>query len=102
MKAGVQKLHVLVTLEQGELIAQCLELDITARALSFGALRRSFELSVMGKLIQSKLTQGSTDPASPTERINIPKAFAEQYRKAKPMADLIRIQGKYVVEFAVL
>lgn len=98
MPQGLKKLHVLITLEQGALRAQCLEINVKAEGQSFASVRRAFELAFMSKVLLGKTIDGENYSA--TTRIPVPKGYHEQYKNAKPMADLLRI-SKFVVEFAV-
>ena len=100
MPEPIKKLHVLISLERGELSAQCIELNVQASAQTFASLQRSFYLNFTSKVL---LNKGLTEDESPsaTTRIPVPRNFRDQYKNAKPLADLMRI-GKFVIEFAVI
>jgi hypothetical protein len=91
------KLRVLVHLEGKELVAQCLEYDISARASSFAMLRHTFQLNFTARVVLAKdqLSNGET------AKIQIERWPREQFKKAFPLADLMKIKD-FVVEFAIL
>lgn len=91
------KIRVLVHLEKDELVAQCLDYNVSARAKSFGLLRHTFQLNFTTGvvLIKDALTEGDT------AKIPIERWHRDQIKNAFPMADLLKV-GDFVVEFSIL
>lgn len=90
------KVRVLVHLEGGELIAQCLDYNVSAKAKSFSLLRHTFQLNFTTRVVMSKDLTGAD-----TGRIPIERWHRDQIKKAFPMADLMKIKD-FVIEFALL
>jgi hypothetical protein len=86
-----------VHLEGAELIAQCLDYNVSARAKSFSLLRHTFQLNFTASvvLVKGALTEGDT------AKIPVERWHRDQIKKAFPLADLMKI-GNFVIEFAIL